>query len=49
MAKKEVYLFGLCRLIGKESLMVGTVARNINYEDPYTCFRSECLCMHVLF
>jgi hypothetical protein len=49
MAEKGVHFFGLCRLIGKESLLVGTAARNINYEDHYTCFGSECLCMHVLF
>jgi hypothetical protein len=49
MAEKGVHFFGLCRMIGKESLLVGTAARNINSEDHYTCFGSECLCMHVLF
>jgi hypothetical protein len=33
---------------GKESLLVGTAARNINSEDHHTCFGSECLCIHVL-
>jgi hypothetical protein len=49
MAEKGVHFFGLCRLIRKESFPVGIAARNVNFEDHYTCFGSECLCMHVLF
>jgi hypothetical protein len=30
-----------------ESLLVGTVARIINLEGHYTCFRSECPWIHV--
>ena len=48
MAEKEVHLLGCVGLRGKESLLVGTTARNINYEDHHTCFGSECLCIHVL-
>jgi hypothetical protein len=47
MEEKWVHFFGLCRLIGKERLLVGTTARNINSEDHYPCFGSECLCIHV--
>jgi hypothetical protein len=37
-ADKGVHLFGLCRLRGKESLLVGTASRNINFEDHCTMF-----------
>jgi hypothetical protein len=36
-------------MIGKESLLVGITAKNINSEDHYACFGLECLCMHVFF
>jgi hypothetical protein len=49
MAVKGVHFFGLCRLIRKESFPVGIVVKNVNSEDQYRCFGSECLCMHVLF
>jgi hypothetical protein len=49
MKNKGVYFFGFCRLIGKGILLGGTATRNINSEDHYTCFGSECLCMRVLF
>jgi hypothetical protein len=45
MVEKGVHFFGLCRMIGKESLLVGTAARNINYEECMFYFRPECLCI----
>jgi hypothetical protein len=30
MVEKEVHFFGLCRMIGNESSLVGIAARNIN-------------------
>ena len=48
MVEKGVHLFGCAWLRVKEGLLVGTTARNINYEDHHTCFGSECLCIHVL-
>jgi hypothetical protein len=47
MVEKGVHFFGLCRLLGKDSLLVGTATRNINSEYHYTCFGLECLCIHV--
>jgi hypothetical protein len=47
MAEKGVHIFGLCMMRGKERLLVRTTARNINYEDHYTCFGLECLYIHV--
>jgi hypothetical protein len=40
MEEKVVHFFGSCRMIGKGILLVGTVARNINFEDDYTYFWS---------
>jgi hypothetical protein len=45
--RKWFISLGCVGMRGKESLLVGTIARNINLEDHYTCFGSECLCIHV--